>query len=102
MVEEVECAALVQEDPEEIRFKKWIKAKHLKPLYIKVHANRKPINRVVINGGAMLNVIPYSTVKRLGKSYKDLKETNMSMSNFTRGSTLTLGCLIAELTYNRG
>ena len=45
----------------------------------------------------MLNVMPYSTIKRLGKSYKDLKETNMTMLNFTRGSTLTLGCLIAEL-----
>ena len=46
----------------------------------------------------MLNVMPYSTVRKLGKSHKDLKETNTTMSNFTGGSTLALGFLIAELT----
>ena len=45
----------------------------------------------------MLNVMPYSTVKRLGKSRKDLKENNMTMSNFTRESTPALGFLIAKL-----
>ena len=46
----------------------------------------------------MLNVMPYSTIKKLGKSRKDLKETNMIMSNFTGGSTLALDFLIVELT----
>ena len=45
----------------------------------------------------MLNVIPYNMVKKLNKSDKDLNETNMTMSNFTGGSTLTLGFLIAKL-----
>ena len=43
-------------------------------------------------------MMPYSTAKKLGKSCKDLKETNMIMSNFTSESTLALGFLIAELT----
>ena len=59
--------------------------------------NGKPISKVLIDGGAVLNIMPYSTVKRLGKSRKDLKETNMTMSNFTRGSTLALGFLSIEL-----
>ena len=42
MVKEVECAALVQAEPEEIKFKKWTKAGHIKPLYIKVHVTGKP------------------------------------------------------------
>ena len=37
-------------------------------------------------------------IKKLGKSSKDLKETNMTMSNFTRESTPILGFLIVELT----
>ena len=40
----------------------------------------------------------YNTVKRLDKSRKDPKETNMTMSNFTQGNSLALGFLIAKLT----
>ena len=46
----------------------------------------------------MFNVMPYSTVEKLRKSHKDLKKTNIIMSNFTGESTLAVGCLIAELT----
>ena len=97
MVEEVKCVALVQEEPDELRFKKWTKAGHLRPLYIKAHMNGKPINRVLIDKGTVLNVMPYSIVKRLSKSCKDLKKTNMTISNLTR-STPALRFLIAELT----
>ena len=45
-----------------------------------------------------MNVMPYNTVRKLRKSHKNMKEINMSMSNFTRGSTPALGFLIAELT----
>ena len=98
MIEETECSILVPTEPQEIKFKKWTKSGHLKPLYIKAHMNGKPINRVLIDGGAVLNVMSYSKVKRLGKSHKDLKKTNMTMSNFTGGSTSALCFLIAELT----
>ena len=97
MVNEAECATFIQVEPEEIKFKKQTKAEHLKPLYIKAHVNGKPINIVLIDGEAMLNIMPYSTIKRLGESCKDLKVTNMTMLNFTGGSTLTLGFLIAKL-----
>ena len=98
MVEEAKCATLVLAEPKEVKFKKWTKAKNLRPFYIKAHMNGNPISRVLIDGGAMLKMMPYSTVKKLGKSCKDLKETNMIMSNFTSESTLALGFLIAELT----
>ena len=97
MVEEAECAALVPAELEEIKFKKWTKARHVKPLYIEAHVNGKPISRVLIDGGAILNVMPYSTIKKLRKSHKDLKGTNMTMSNFTGGSTPALGFLITKL-----
>ena len=44
-----------------------------------------------------MNVMLYDTVKRLCKSHKDLKETNMTISNLTGGSTLALGFLITKL-----
>ena len=80
MIDEAECETLVPATPREIKFKKWIKARHLKPLYITTHMNGKPISRVLVDGGAVFNVMPYSTVEKLVKSYKDLKKTNMTMS----------------------
>ena len=65
MVEEAKCATLVPVEPEEIKFKKGTKVRHLKPIYIKAHVNGKPISRVLMDGGATLNVIPYNMVKRL-------------------------------------
>ena len=94
MVEEAKCTTLVPKEPEDIKFKKWMKAGHLTPLYIKAHINGKPLRKVLIDGEAMLNTMPYS----MGKSRKDLKETNMIMSNFTRGSISASGFLIVELT----
>lgn len=90
IVEEAKCATLVRGELEEIRFKKWTKVGHLRRLYIRADVNGKLISRVLINGEAMLNVVSYSTVKKLGKSREDLKETNMTMFNFTGGSTPAL------------
>ena len=98
MKDGVKCEALVPAMPKEIKFKKWTKAGHLRPLYIMTHMNRKPINRVLMDGGAVFNVMPYSTVEKLGKSHKDLKKTDIIMSNFTGKITLALGCLITEFT----
>ena len=72
--------------------------RHLKPLYIRAHINRRPISRVLIDGGAIMNVMPVGILKKLGKSQKDLKETNMKMTNFIRESTEALGFYIVELT----
>ena len=64
MVEMAECAPLL---PEEIKFRKWTKDEHLRPLYIKAHVNGKSISRVLIDEVAVLNVMPYSMIKKLGK-----------------------------------
>ena len=45
--------------------------------------NGKLISRVLVDGGAAFNVMPYSMVEKLGKSHKDLKKTDIIMSNFT-------------------
>ena len=44
MVEEAECASLVPVEPEEIRLKKWTKARYLQPLYVRAHVNGKLIS----------------------------------------------------------
>ena len=44
-----------------------------------------------------MNVMPVGILKKLGKSQKDLKETNMKMTNFTGESIDALGFYIVEL-----
>ena len=39
---------------------------HLKALYIKGHVNGKPISRMLVDGGAIVNLMPYSLFKKLG------------------------------------
>jgi hypothetical protein len=36
-------------------------------LYIWGHINRKPISRMLINGGAAVNLMSYSVFKKLGR-----------------------------------
>ena len=40
--------------------------KYLKPLYIKAHINDNPISWVFVDEGAILNVMPINTSKKLG------------------------------------
>jgi len=63
--------------------------KHLRPLYIKAYINGKIIRKVFVDGGAMLNIMPLGTEKRIRKSEVNLVPTNMRMTNFTGGDTNT-------------
>ena len=57
----------------------------------------RPISRVLIDGGAIMNIIPIGILRKLGKTQNDLKEKNMKMTNFTGESTEALCFYIAEL-----
>jgi hypothetical protein len=63
-------------------------ANHLKPLYIKAQINGKPISRVFVGRVVILNVMPLSTLKKLGRSVADLGATNMQITSFTATPTL--------------
>lgn len=56
------------------------------------------LSRVFINGDAILNIMPLTTLKKLSKRKDDLIPTNMKMTNFSRGFTPTLGVLVAKIT----
>ena len=40
---------------------------HLKALYMRGHINGKPISRMLVDGGAIVNLMPYSLYKKLGR-----------------------------------
>jgi hypothetical protein len=49
--------------------------KHLKALYLKGYINGKPLNRMMVDTRAVVNVISYAVLRRLGRSTEDLINT---------------------------
>ena len=62
-------------------FDKPIKHRHLKALYVKSFINGKPMNKILVDGGAFVNLMPYTTFRKLGKGPGALIDTDM-MRNF--------------------
>ena len=53
---------------------------HLKVLYMRGHVNGKLISRMLVDGGAIVNLMPYSLYKKLGEKDEELIKTNMMVS----------------------
>lgn len=45
--------------------------RHLMPLYIKGFVNEKPMSKMLVDGGAAVNLMPYTTFRKLGKIPED-------------------------------
>ena len=63
-------------------FDKPIKHRHLKALYIKCFVDGKSMSKMLVDGGASVNVMPYTTFHKLGTGPGDLIETDMMLKNF--------------------
>ncbi|GKV53168.1 hypothetical protein SLEP1_g59706 [Rubroshorea leprosula] len=73
-------------------------ARHIKPLYISAHMDGVPVNRVLVDNGAAVNVIPSSMLRNLGKNSEDLVYTDVTISDFTGGVSKSKGVLLVALT----
>jgi hypothetical protein len=56
--------------------------RHLKALYLKGYINGQPVNKILVDTGAAVNIMPYSVLHRLGCSTRDLIKTNVTLSDF--------------------
>jgi hypothetical protein len=56
--------------------------RHLRPLYIKGHVDGQPMTRMLVDGGAAVNVMPYTTYYKLRKGKEDLIKTDMMPKDF--------------------
>ena len=51
------------------------KDNHLNALYMRGHINRKPVSRMLVDSGAIVNLMPYSLYKKLGGQDEELIKT---------------------------
>nr|AAK52152.1 putative gag-pol polyprotein [Oryza sativa Japonica Group] len=72
--------------------------RHLKPLYINGYVNEKPMSKMMVDGRAAVNLMPYTTFRKLGRNAEDLIKTNMVLKDFGSNPSETKGVLNVELT----
>jgi hypothetical protein len=72
-------------------FDKLVKHRHLKALYMKGIVDGKPMNMMLVDGGASVNLMPYTTFRKLGKGPGDLMETDMMLKDFGGNTSKTRG-----------
>ena len=55
---------------------------HLKALFVKGRVDGQPMTKILIDGGAAINIMPYVVYRKLGKGDQDLIETDMMLKDF--------------------
>jgi hypothetical protein len=85
--------------PNEVMFEKFKESiKHLMPLYIRGHIDGKPVSRMLINGGAAINLMSYSIFNKLGREDDDLVKTNLTLNGVGGNPMEARGIISMELT----
>ena len=72
-------------------FDKLVKHRHLNALYVKGLVDGKPMNKMLVDGGASINLMPYTTFHKPSKGLGDLIETNMMLKDFGGNASKTRG-----------
>ena len=70
---------------------------HLKPLYVQAKVNGVGINKVLVDGGATVNLMPQGLLKKIGKFDTDLRPHNIVLSNYEGKTGHSLGAIEVDL-----
>jgi hypothetical protein len=84
---------------EEVVFKKPEESsQHLKSLYVRGHINGKPISRMLVDGGAVVNLMSYFIFKKLGREDEEVVKTNLTLNGMGGNPMEARGIISMELT----
>jgi len=70
---------------------------HLKPLFVQAKVDDIRVNKVLVDGGAAVNLMRQYLLKRIGKCDVDLKPHNVVFSNYEGKTGFSLGALQVSL-----
>jgi hypothetical protein len=71
---------------------------HLKALFVKGRVDGQPVSKILIDGGATINIMPYIMYRKLGKGDQDLTKTDMMLKDFEGNVSPAKGAICVELT----
>jgi hypothetical protein len=74
------------------------KRQHLKALFLKGYVNGKQVTRMLVDGGAVVNLMLYTMLRKIGKSDEDLTQTDMMLVDFEGNVSPAQGAIYMELT----
>jgi hypothetical protein len=78
-------------------FYKPAKNRHMRPLYLRGYINGKPLTKMFVDGGAAVNVMPYTTFRKLGMGLRDLTPTIIVLNDFAGNPSNTKGYVHVDL-----
>jgi len=71
---------------------------HLKALFVKHRVDGQPMTKILIDGGAAINIMPYAVYRKLGRGDQDLTKTDMMLKDFEGNVSPVKGAICVELT----
>ena len=72
--------------------------RHIKSLYVRTHLNGRPVSKVLMDNGSVVNVMPLRMLRALGRRINDLIETKVVVSPLIGEVSKTLGILPIDIT----
>jgi hypothetical protein len=69
----------------------------MRPLYMRGYVNGKPLTKMFLDGGDAVNVMPYTTFRKLGMGPGDLTPTSIILNDFAGNPSDTKGCVHVDL-----
>jgi hypothetical protein len=74
-------------------FDKPAKNRHMRPLHLRGYVNGKPLTKMFVDGGAAVNVMPYTTFTKPGMGPGDLTPTSIILNDFAGNPSDTKCCV---------
>jgi hypothetical protein len=71
---------------------------HLKALFVKGRVDGQPMTKILVDGGAAINIMPYAMYRKLEKGDQDLTKTDMMLKVFEGNVSPVKGAICVELT----
>ncbi|XP_071939172.1 uncharacterized protein [Coffea arabica] len=70
---------------------------HNRPLFVTGYANEQKVNRILIDGGSEVNILPLKTLKELGILVDELSNSRLMIQGFNQEGQRALGSLNLEI-----
>ncbi|KAL0373431.1 UNVERIFIED_CONTAM: hypothetical protein Sradi_3258800 [Sesamum radiatum] len=66
---------------------------HNRPLFVTSYAREQKVNRILIDGGSAVNILPLRTMKDLGIPMDELTNSSLMIQGFNQGGQRALGII---------
>ncbi|CAA0813575.1 Unknown protein, partial [Striga hermonthica] len=70
---------------------------HNRPLFVAGYVQEQKVNRILIDGGSAVNILPLRTLKELGMTIEQLGNSRLMIQGFNQGGQRALGIIRLRL-----